>query len=161
MALLSLGVLLGCLSFSVFVVDPVLANPDVASGLSEQMRQAICGATQRRDFLIAYVAGGVAAFFLLLASFNAKMGRGPRRALVLVILMLGLNAGNDLYVKDRLSHLQVRITNSDHAGGFRDQLKRWRLISTVTFAATLSCCLLAALFLLPSGAPPKGGRGGK
>lgn len=162
-ALFALSCLLGGLLLFLFVVDPTLANPNVTSGLSGSMRGAISGAIVHRFYPITYLFGGTAAFFLLLACFaGGPAARGPRRALVFGILLLGLNAADDLYISRRINQIKVRIANPQQVDSAREDLKQWQQIGTIAFAATTACCLLGALFLLPAGsAAGAKGKGGK
>jgi hypothetical protein len=163
-ALFALSALLGCLFFFMLVVDPTLSNPNVTGdGLSFGMHGAISGAIMRRVYPITYGAGGVAAFFLLLASFgSAPSVRGCRRALILTVLLLGCNAANDLYITKRIHKARLQLSNPDQARPSREEYRRWQQASTVAFASTAACCLLGVIFLLPAGSAPKAkGKGGK
>ncbi len=157
-ALLTLGFWLGCAVLFAAVVAPTLFNPDVASGLTRNMAGAISGAILRRVFFITYICGGVAIFFLFLASLGgAGNVKGARRALVLCILMLGLNAINDLWILDRLNKLKLQKTNA--TGTKVETLQKdfdyWHKISIGVYGSAVFFGAMAAIFLLPAGSGGK------
>ena len=174
-ALLLLGFWLGCSIFFVAVVAPTLfqkqeaheeePHPGIVSGgLSTEMAGAISGSILRRIYLITYVAVGTATFFLLLASFgDAKWAKGPRRALVFCILVLGLNAANDLWIHDRINKIKLQMTNPDGSRkeSFQQQFKQWHEASRWVYGAATLSGLLGAILLLPSVAGAKSKKSSK
>ena len=158
MALLALGFWLGCALFFAAVVAPTLFNPDVVSGLSRSMAGAISGAILRWFFYITYICIGVSIFFLLIASFG-NASKGARRALVLCVLVLSLNAVNDLWLRDRLNKIKLQKTNASEAKAevLQKDFDYWHNISVGVYGGAVFFGALSAIFLLPAGA----GSGGK
>ncbi len=159
-ALLTLGFWLGCAIMFAAVVAPALFNPDVASGLSRPMAGAISGAILRRIYVITYACGGLAIFFLLIASFGELKGaKGPRRALIFCVLLIGLNALNDLWIHDRINKIRVSMANPDtgKAETLREEFDRWHQVSTWVYGCAVLFGALAAISLLPGAAAGKSG----
>jgi len=153
-ALLALGFWLGCAVWFTVAVAPTLTNPAVASGLSHSMADAISGAILRRIYLATYIGVGIAAFFLLIASFGEGKGAwGPRRALILCLLALGLNAMNDVLIHDWINKVKVEMANpkGNEMETLHRKLNQWHKASTWIYYGTMACGGLAAILLLPSG----------
>jgi len=160
-ALLILGFWLGCAVLFAAVVAPTLFNPDVASGLTRSMAGAISGAILRRVFIITYICLGISLLFLLMASFGG-VSKGARRAFVLCILALGLNAINDLWILDRLNKIKLQKTNATETKvetSLQKDFDYWHKISTGVYGGEVFFGALAAIFLLPTGSGS--GSGGK
>jgi hypothetical protein len=159
-ALLAIGLWLGAVALFAAVVAPTLFNTDVAF-LSRDMAGAISGAILRRIYLLTYLCIGLAAFFLTVCSFGeAKGARGPRRALLLCLLLLGLNAANDIWIHGHISRLRLQMANMEpgQAHGLKKQFDTWHKTSVWIYSSSLACGTLAALFLLPSVAGGKSRR---
>lgn len=160
-ALLALGFWLGCTVFFSAVVAPTLFNPEVTSGLSRSMAGAISGAILRRIHFITYACIGLSAFFLLLACLGeAKGAAGPRRALVLCLLILGLNTVHDRWILARMNKIKLEMSNAPTetaAATHRAQFNRWHQYSTWTFGAAMIFGTFSVFSLLPSvtGSKPK------
>lgn len=153
LALLALGFWLGAAVLFAAVVAPTVFNPEVASGLSRNMAAAITSAILRRVYLLTYVTVGIATFFLLVASFgDAKGARGPRRALILCFLVLGLNAVSDLWIVNHMNKIRVQMANAEdgNVANFKSEFDKWHKISTGVYGTAVVFGLVGALFLLPS-----------
>jgi len=158
-ALLALGLWLGCAIFFPAVVVPTLFNLDGAEdnpggvvGLSRPMAGAINGHLLRKLYVITYVEISVAIFFLGVASFGQGGGIWPRRALALCVLVLGLNALNDLWIHDRITKLQLGITNapSGEAGALQKEFDLWHRASTGVYGGAVLVAGIAACCLIPA-----------
>jgi len=153
MALLAIGFWIGCATFFLLVTQ-ILFNPDIVVGVSREIAGSISAAVLRRVFWITYLTGGTALFFLIVASFSG--GKWPRRALALCVLLLGLNALNDLWILDRLNKIKLQKTNSGETPALKAQFELWHNISIGVYGAGMVMGGLAALCLLPAaGAPGK------
>lgn len=125
----------------------------LGGGLSHNMAGAISGAILRRIYLITYLCVGIATVFLLIASLGeAKGAKGPRRALILCFLILGLNALNDRWILDRINKVKLEMANSPdiQALSLRKQFGRWHQISMWVYSGATLCGFVGVLFLLPS-----------
>ena len=152
MALLLIGFWLGSAVLFAAVVAPTLFNPNVVSGLSPSMAGAISGAILRRIYLITYICIGTSTFFLIMASLGEKDARGPRRALLLCILILGLNALSDLWILDRMNKVKLAKANAPFSeiGSLQKEFDRWHQISLWVYGGTILLGGLSAILLLPS-----------
>jgi hypothetical protein len=165
-ALLLLGFWLGCAIFLAFVVARgALFNPDVAIGLTPEMISSIIRAILRRTFLITYISIGISVLFLTMACLGEARGaKGPQRALMLCLIILSLNAVNDLWIMNQTNKVQLAMQNTldtSKKDTLKLEFKKWHKISTSVFGTAVVLGTIAALCLLPSAAAPKGKRSGR
>ncbi len=163
-ALLALGLWLGCAIFFGAVAAPTIFNPDVAGGVDRGVLGAISGAMLRRVYFITYITIGIATFFLLIASIGESKGaKGTRWALVLCLLVLGINAISDLWIANKLNKLKMGMTNShsSEATALKMEFDSWHARATWIYQAAVLCGGLGAILLLPAGTAAKGKKSSK
>ena len=162
-ALVALGFWMGCAILFVAVVAPTIFNADVASGLSRDMAASISSAILRRVYTITYIVVGIAAFFLLMASFADRGARGPRRALILCLLILGVNAFSHLWVVDKMNKIRVQMANVEQGSvpALKETFNKWHKASEVIYGTAVAFGLLASALLLPGGVAGKTGKSRK
>lgn len=87
-----------------------------------------------------------------MASLGEKGARGPRRALLLCILVLGLNALSDLWILDRINKVKLAKANApaSEIGSLQKEFDRWHQVSIWVYGGTVLLGGLSAIFLLPS-----------
>jgi len=150
-ALLAIGFWLGCTILFAAVVAPTLFNKDVTLGMSVSMQGAIIGAILRRIYFLSYICIGVASSFLLVSSLREGKGAsGPRRAFILCVFVLGLNAANDLWVLDRINKVKVQMANGGDQAHLHQEFENWHKASTAIYGCAVLFGSVAAALLLPS-----------
>ena len=160
-ALLVLGFWLGVVVLFAAVVAPTLfpkktvqseaEHMNVVSGLSKDVAGAIAGSILRKIYLITYGCSAVAGFFLFLAWFGESKGAaGPKRALVLTLILLGLNITNDLWLRDKMAKIKLAMANSPETPTLKVEFNRWHQVSMYVYGGTMLCGAIAAFCLLPS-----------
>jgi hypothetical protein len=165
MALLALGFWIGCAYLFAGVIAPMLFDQSIEGplgGLNRDVAGSIVTAILPRIYKLTYVCVGIAVLFLFMACFSeAKGAKGPRRALILCILLLGLNAANHLWILDKVHHIKLAMVNPDgtKSSTLKKEFDQWHTISTWTYGAAGICGIIAAACLLPAAVPAKSSGG--
>lgn len=146
---------LGCSVFAVVTAQNLFSQglDGPIGGLNRELAGAIAGTMFRDVYRITYICIGVAALFLLITSFGeAKGSKGPKRALILCFLVLGLNAVSDLYILEKVHKIKLAMVNPDGArtATLKQEFDKWHTASTAVYGTAVIFGVLAAAFLLPT-----------